>query len=115
MATKTTQKPPRLPFVGEGTHKADERRFDPLAKQSWCVCGQFYWPHDLIKHRLPQGYRHLECSSLSAAGIYCTREIGQHREGSHSARVGNSVDGWRVVSWPGQIYSSQGERSSGHP
>lgn len=100
MATKTTEKP-RLPFVGEGRHSADERRYDPLAKQSWCVCGQFHWPHDLVKHR-PTGDRHLECLALGPDGVSCTITVGQHsndRPTIHNARVGNPVTGWGAVTW----------------
>ena len=112
MATRTEK--PSLPWFGEGKHEADPRRYDPIAKASWCICGKFLWPHDLVKHRLSAGYRHLECGKIGPDGVPCTYEVSSHPEGKHGARVGNAVAGWRLVTWPGKVWSSSRPSFSDH-
>ena len=87
-------------------HGADPRRFDPTEGKSWCACGDWHYPHPIVKHNLNEGYRHLECqngegatkSDFYGTGAFCTNEIG-HR-GDHSCVIGNDAEGWATRTWP---------------
>jgi len=85
-------------------HGADPRHFDQIEEKSWCLCGEWHWPHPIIRHNLNEGYRHLECRSFTADGgpdkrllVCCTEHVGH--QGNHGCLIGNDDEGWRRRTW----------------
>ena len=86
-------------------HEADPHHYDPLIGQSWCVCAELHYPHDIVRRELPAEYRHLTCGVDGPHGTFCTLSLGdavigfEHdKRGRHAAYVG-MPGSWHRMVW----------------